>query len=206
MLFSIFDLLLQLNISFIFLLPLSIIHSSLSKESKTQTVKSFRMSITYSPQDWSSFKKLFLKCHILHPLSSHLHLIVRHTLQKIQKYFNFSIPNLIIEYCLFVCFWRNSPQWVRAPSFTRFLDHTQRRTTVGRTPLDGWSARRRDLYLTTHNNQNRKTSMTPVRFEPIVSADEWPQTYVLEREAIGTGACVFRVIQFGWDARRSDLW
>ena len=30
-----------------------------------------------------------------------------------------------------------------------FLDDTQRRTTVGRTPLDGWSARRRDLYLKT---------------------------------------------------------
>ena len=27
-------------------------------------------------------------------------------------------------------------QWVRASSFTGFLDHTQRRTTVGRIPLD----------------------------------------------------------------------
>ena len=34
--------------------------------------------------------------------------------------------------------------------FLMFLDHTQRRSTVGRTPLDEWSARRRDLYLTTH--------------------------------------------------------
>jgi len=25
----------------------------------------------------------------------------------------------------FVCFWRDSPQWVRASSFTRFIDHTQ---------------------------------------------------------------------------------
>ena len=33
--------------------------------------------------------------------------------------------------------------------FLMFLDHT-RRSTVGRTPLDEWSARRRDLYLTTH--------------------------------------------------------
>jgi len=39
-----------------------------------------------------------------------------------------------------------------ASSFLRFLDHTQRRTTVGRTPLDVWSARRRDLYLTTHKS------------------------------------------------------
>jgi len=38
---------------------------------------------------------------------------------------------------------------VRGSSFTRFLDHTQRRTTVSRTPLDEWSARRTDLYLTT---------------------------------------------------------
>ena len=54
-----------------------------------------------------------------------------------------------------IFFWRNSPQWARASSFTRFLDHTQRRTTVGRIPLDGWSARRRDLYLTTHNTYDR---------------------------------------------------
>ena len=32
-------------------------------------------------------------------------------------------------------FWRNNPQWVMA-SFTRFLERTRRRTTVGRTPLD----------------------------------------------------------------------
>ena len=57
--------------------------------------------------------------------------------------------------CLFVCFWRNSPQWARASSFTRFLDHTQRRTTVGRTPLGKGSSRRRYLYLTTHNTHNR---------------------------------------------------
>ena len=37
-----------------------------------------------------------------------------------------------------------------------FLDHTQRRSTVGRTPLDEWSARRKDLYLTTHDTHNRQ--------------------------------------------------
>jgi len=46
-----------------------------------------------------------------------------------------------------------------ASSFMRFLYHTQRRTTVGRTPLnEGWT-RRRDLYLTTRNTHNRRTSM-----------------------------------------------
>ena len=48
-----------------------------------------------------------------------------------------------------------------ASSFLSFLDHTQRRTTIGRTPLDEWSARRRDLYLTTHNTHNRQISMPP---------------------------------------------
>jgi hypothetical protein len=38
-------------------------------------------------------------------------------------------------------------------------------TTLGRTPLNEWSARRRDLYVTTHNTQNRQTSMPLERFE-----------------------------------------
>ena len=88
--------------------------------------------------------------------------------------------------CLFICFWGNSPPWAMVSSFTRFLDHTQRRSTVGRTPLDERSALRRDLYLTTHNTHNRHTSMPPVRFEPTISAGERPQTYALDRAATGT--------------------
>ena len=71
-----------------------------------------------------------------------------------------------------------APSGPRASSFTRFfLDHTQRHTTVGRNPLNEWSARRRDLYLTTHNTHNRQTSMPPVGFETTVSAGERAQTY-----------------------------
>jgi len=58
--------------------------------------------------------------------------------------------------------------------FLWFLDHTQRHTAVGRTPLDERSARRRDLYLTTHNTYNRQTSMPPVGLEPTISAGERP--------------------------------
>jgi len=75
--------------------------------------------------------------------------------------------------------------------FTRFLDHTQRRTTIGRTPLDEWSARRRDLYLTTHSTHNRQTSMPSVGFEPTISAGERPQTYALDRAATVTGHHVY---------------
>jgi hypothetical protein len=38
---------------------------------------------------------------------------------------------------------------------SRFHDHTLRHTTLDRTPLDEGPARRRDLYLTTHNTHNR---------------------------------------------------
>ena len=56
---------------------------------------------------------------------------------------------------------RNYIHFLRRCHPTHFLDHTQRRTTVGRTPLEEWSAHRGDLYLTTHNNHNRQTSMPP---------------------------------------------
>ena len=90
--------------------------------------------------------------------------------------------------CLFVClFWRDSPHWARASSFTRFLDHIQRHTTDGRTPLDDGSTRRRDLRLTTQNTHIRQTTMPPVGFEPTVSAGERPQTYALDRAATWIG-------------------
>jgi hypothetical protein len=61
----------------------------------------------------------------------------------------FKIVFISIFYYYFL--WLCSPARAMASSFTRFCDHTQRRATVGRNPLDEWSARRRDLYLTTHN-------------------------------------------------------
>ena len=64
-----------------------------------------------------------------------------------------------IDVHLTFCFWRNGPRRVTASPFMRFLDQTQRRTTVGRTPLDEWSASRTYLYLTTHNTHNRQTSI-----------------------------------------------
>ena len=80
--------------------------------------------------------------------------------------------------------WCCSPTRAMTSSFwMRFLDHMQRRTTVGRTPMDEWSALRRDLYLTTHNTHNRQTSMPPAGFEPTISAGERPQTYALDRAA-----------------------
>jgi len=69
----------------------------------------------------------------------------------------------------------------------RFIDNTQRRITVGRTPLDECSARLRDLYLITHSTHNRQTSMPPMGFEPTTPAGERPQTYALDRAVTGIG-------------------
>jgi len=52
--------------------------------------------------------------------------------------------------------WRNSPQWTMASSLSGIHDHT----TVGRTSLYEGSARRRDLYLTTHNSQQTQQTDT----------------------------------------------
>ena len=77
--------------------------------------------------------------------------------------------------------------------FLMFLDHTQWRTTVGRTPRDEWSARRRDLYLTTHDTHNRQISMPSVGFEATISAGEWPVAAHLLRSwvRIPLGAWIF---------------
>ena len=44
----------------------------------------------------------------------------------------------------------------------------------------------RPFFLTTHNTQNRQTSMSPVGFELTISAGERPQTYDIDRAATET--------------------
>jgi hypothetical protein len=56
-----------------------------------------------------------------------------------------------------------------------------------RTPLDEWPARRRDLYLKTHNTHKRQASMPPARFEPTIPASERPKTQALDRAATRIG-------------------
>ena len=98
------------------------------------------------------------------------------------------VGNLVQIYAKYATFflWCCGPTRAMVSSFLRFPDHTQRRITVGRTPLDEWSVRRRYLYLTTHNAHNRQTFMPLVGFEPTISAGERPQTYAIDRAATGT--------------------
>ena len=92
-----------------------------------------------------------------------------------------------------------------ASSCSRFLDHTQRRTTVGRNSLDEWSARRTDIYLTTHNTHNRQTSMPPVGFKPKIAAGERLYTYALDRTATGTGTSDIYVNNLIWLSIREEF-
>jgi len=69
---------------------------------------------------------------------------------------------------------RNSPRGLGLPH-SRCFYITFRHTTLGRTPLEEWSVRRRDLYLTTHNTHTTKTTMPPAGFEPTVPVSERPQ-------------------------------
>ena len=60
-----------------------------------------------------------------------------------------------IKFDMFSVFpWRNGPHWAR-PTHYRGFTITPRLITFSRTPLDEWSARRRDFYLynTQHSQQ-----------------------------------------------------
>jgi hypothetical protein len=78
--------------------------------------------------------------------------------------------------------WLYSPSGPRPPHCWGF-EITFRHTTLGRTPLDEWSARCRDLYLTTHSTHKRQTSMGLAGFEFAIPVSERPQTHALDRAA-----------------------
>jgi len=70
--------------------------------------------------------------------------------------------------------------------FTITLSHT----TLCRTPLDEWSARRRNLYFTTHNSHKRQNSMPPARLKHPIPASERLQIHVLDRAVLESAIVV----------------
>jgi len=62
--------------------------------------------------------------------------------------------------------------------------------TLGRIPLDEWSARRRDLSLKKHDTHKRQIFLQPAVFEPAFPASERPQTHALDRAAPEIGSVV----------------
>jgi hypothetical protein len=98
-------------------------------------------------------------------LTSHLHLAVRCRISGV-------IPPL---------FFHSSTALVGLDLICWRFEVTLRHTTLGRTPLDEWSALRQDLYLTTHITHTRQTAMTLAGFEPAILAGERPKAQALER-------------------------
>jgi hypothetical protein len=121
-------------------------------------------------------------------------------LQKFDFLRNLTIN--LIKCCVCVCvFCPPPPPMAQQPSSAPGPSHywaftiTFRHNTLGRTPLYEWSARRRDLYVTTHNTHKRQTSMPPMGFEPTIPARERPQTNALHCAATGIGKfCVYRCV------------
>jgi hypothetical protein len=109
-------------------------------------------------------------------------LVTRRYPKKMQACFPISI--LETEKCFPKLLFFTMAQHELRPPHCRGFMITLRHTTLGSTPLDEWSARRRDLHLITHNTQ---TTTPPVGFKPTIPASERPQTHASDRAAIGIG-------------------
>jgi hypothetical protein len=79
-----------------------------------------------------------------------------------------------------------APSVPRPPRYQGFTG-TLRHTTFSRTPLDEWSGRRKELYLTTNNTHKSQTTIPPAGFELTIPASERLQTHPLDRVATGIG-------------------
>jgi hypothetical protein len=84
--------------------------------------------------------------------------------------------------------WRNSPTGPGSPHCRDFTD------TMGRIPLDEWSARWSDIYLVTHNYYDRHLCHRRVS-KPAIPASERPQTDALHRASTGIGVSLYYLFQ-----------
>jgi len=79
-------------------------------------------------------------------------------------------------------------QFIIEVSRSHTVRHTLARARArGRTPLIELSARRTDLYLTTHNKHKRQTSMPPVGFKHAIPSTRDLQTYAFDRTTTEIG-------------------
>ena len=85
-------------------------------------------------------------------------------------------------------YWKVLAHFHSGPVFLHWwgFEITLRHSTLGRTPLDEWSARRRDLPDNTQHSQ--ETFMSPAGSEPTIPAIEWPHAHALDRAVAGIGS------------------
>jgi hypothetical protein len=99
------------------------------------------------------------------------------------NYFAFNIVailHLAVYLPLFLPHCATAPSGPGPPHFRGFTI-TLRHSAIDRTPLDEWSARRRDHYQTTHNTHKKQKSMSPVGLEPAIPERERLLTHALDR-------------------------
>jgi len=98
---------------------------------------------------------------------------------------------LLLRFTFFSFFWHNSPQWAKVSSFTRFLDHTQRRTTACRTPLDKRSDHLRHL-----PDKKQHSQQTDIHAPGGIRTHNPSRRVALERAANGTGLTLHSLRKF----------
>ena len=84
------------------------------------------------------------------------------------------------------CAWENRSRTfylkVQQPQVDQGFTITLRHSTLGRTPLNEWSSRSRELYLTTHNAHNRHTYIkAPGEIRTRNPCNKPPQSHAIER-------------------------
>ena len=129
-----------------------------------------------APDDCPKWQKHVAYMNVHCCVRRHLTVYVLKILE-LQRYFLHLVGNESNSWCknVFVCFLAQQPPPSQWP-------------TVGITPPDQWSARRRDPYLTTHTTLTTdRNTCPPVGFEPTISAGEPPMIYALDR--VATGSC-----------------
>ena len=116
-----------------------------------------------------------------------IYTLIKHGLESLTYIVLINLKRTVLNFNTYIAPWLDSPCGPR-PYHCWGSEITLRHTTFGRTPLDEWSDRRRDLYLTTHNTHRRQTSMPLAGFETAIPASERPQTKALDRAATGIGS------------------
>ena len=82
--------------------------------------------------------------------------------------------------------------------------HSMWQATLGRTPLDVWYDRRRDLYQITHNTHERQTTLHPARFES--DNPRKLQTHALYRAATRIGKYRLHSLKYNLITNRKLSW
>jgi hypothetical protein len=122
-----------------------------------------------------SFPSLVLNLSLFR-LHDHIWMILK--LQRVFKWIQ-THAYLILQLCFF--YGMIAPSGPGPPHYRGFT------ITLGRTPLDEWSAQSRDLYLTIHNTHKRQISMPPGGIRARGPSNERPQIHALDCTATAVG-------------------